>query len=66
MRDSLQPASNVTLEGLAQASKQHAPSFSTDDGMQIDESDEQDENACDFILESREPASNATLESVSH
>jgi hypothetical protein len=35
-----------------------------DDRMQIDESDEQEENAPDSMRESAEPGSNATLESA--
>jgi hypothetical protein len=37
---------------------------STNDGMQIDESDEHFENAADSIRESLEPDSNVTLETA--
>jgi hypothetical protein len=45
IRESLEPASNVTLESALHPSKQALPSISTDDGMQIDTSDQQSENA---------------------
>jgi hypothetical protein len=46
--------------------KQPWQSNSTDDGMQIDESDEQDEKADFSIRESLQPDSNVTLESTVH
>jgi hypothetical protein len=64
--ENAEPVSNVTLESPSQPAKQLSPRTSTDDGRQIDESDEQSENADDFIRESLEPVSNITLESASH
>jgi hypothetical protein len=46
--------------------KQPFPSFSTEEGMQINESDEHDENANSAIDESREPDSNVTVERDLH
>jgi hypothetical protein len=45
IRESLEPASNLTLHRAAHSVKQCAQSTSTDDAMQIDESDEQCQNA---------------------
>jgi hypothetical protein len=39
--ESREPDSNVTLERDLHPWKQYLPSFSTEEGMQIDESDEQ-------------------------
>jgi hypothetical protein len=64
--ESLEFGSNLTLESVLHFLKQRSPSTSTDDGMQIDESDEHFENAPDSIRESLEPDSNVTLQSPSH
>jgi hypothetical protein len=39
--ESFEPDSNVTVERDSHPEKQLLPSFSTEEGMQIDESDEQ-------------------------
>jgi hypothetical protein len=44
--------------------KQYSQIFSTEEGIQIDESDEQSENVNSSIHESSEPLSNITLETV--
>jgi hypothetical protein len=41
IRASLEGVSNVTIESASHPMKHFQPSSSTDDGMQIDESDEQ-------------------------
>jgi hypothetical protein len=46
--------------------KERSPSISTDAGMQIEESDKQEQNAPDSIRESLEPSSNVTLQSFMH
>jgi hypothetical protein len=43
--DSFEPLSNVRLERLGQAEKHEKPSISTDDGMEMDDSDEHPRNA---------------------
>jgi hypothetical protein len=43
--ENLEPTSKVTVESALHPLKQRAQRSSTDDGMQIDESDEQDKNA---------------------
>jgi hypothetical protein len=62
IRESLEPASNVTLERVPHREKQYMPIISTDDGMQIDESEKHPRNASLSIQESLEPASNSTRE----
>jgi hypothetical protein len=42
MRESVEPRSNVTLESLLHSQKQHLQKISTDEGMQMDDSDEQE------------------------
>jgi hypothetical protein len=64
IRESLQPASNVTLESPSHQQKQCSQTTSTDHGTQIERSDEQNSNAYRSIRESFEPASNATLKSL--
>jgi nicotinic acid mononucleotide adenylyltransferase len=66
MDENLEPGSNATLASARHPSKHLAQSCSTDDGMQIDESDEQRQNAYSSIRDSREPDSNVTLESAEH
>jgi hypothetical protein len=61
---SREPDSNVTLERATHRMKHCSPRTSTDDGMQIDESDEQSKNAPDPTRESFEPDSNLKLETV--
>jgi hypothetical protein len=56
----------VTVERDAQLQKQRLPRVSTDEGMQIDESDEHFQNAPFSITESREPGSSVTVERDSH
>jgi hypothetical protein len=41
MHERLEPHSNVTVESEEQSMKHVSPSFSTEGGMEIDESDEQ-------------------------
>jgi hypothetical protein len=52
MQKSFEPDSTVTSDSDKQSLKHMAQSFSTLDGMQIDESNEQSENARDSINES--------------
>jgi hypothetical protein len=47
--NSLEPDSNVTLERAVHCLKQALPSTSTEEGMQIDERDEQRQNASFLI-----------------
>jgi hypothetical protein len=47
--DSLEPGSNVTVESIEHSQKHPRPSISTEEGMQIDESDEQCLNTSDSI-----------------
>jgi hypothetical protein len=49
--------SNVTVERDSHPKKQYLPSISTEEGMKIDESDEQKENAEAPIHRSAEPVS---------
>jgi hypothetical protein len=62
MNESLEPDSNVTVERDAHFAKQCLPIRSTVEGMQIDVSDEQFENAEWSIHESFGPDSNATVD----
>jgi hypothetical protein len=62
----LEPDSNVTVERDWHKEKQYLPRRSTDEGMQIDESDEQFKNADSSIDESLEPDSNVTAERDLH
>jgi hypothetical protein len=50
-RATLQPVSNLTLESVVHRLKQRFGISATDDGMQIDESNEHDENAHASIRE---------------
>jgi hypothetical protein len=52
----------VTAERDLQPAKQHSPSFSTGEGIEIDERDEQPQNAPPSIRESLEPDSKLTAE----
>jgi hypothetical protein len=52
----------VTVERDAQEEKHFSPRLSTEEGMQIDESDEQPRNVSSAIGESFEPDSNVTVE----
>jgi hypothetical protein len=45
MHDSLESDSNVIVERESDSSKQCSQIFSTEEGIQIDESDEQSKNA---------------------
>jgi hypothetical protein len=56
----------VIAERDAHCSKQHSPSFSTDEGIQMVESDEQYMNAPAPIDKSREPDSNVMSERDVH
>jgi hypothetical protein len=56
----------VTVERGLHSEKQELPSFSTEEGMQIDESDEHQANARSSIDESFEPDSNVTVERDTH
>jgi hypothetical protein len=51
----------VTSERLLQPEKHFEPTESIDEGMQIDESDEQPENTASSRRESFEPGSNMTV-----
>jgi hypothetical protein len=63
---SCESGAKVTTERETQEKKQKAPSRSTADGMQIDESDEHCENATGAIRCSREPGSKVTAERDRH
>jgi hypothetical protein len=54
----------VTFEREEHPRKQQWPSHRTDDGMQIDESDEQSQNASDSIRDSREADSKTILDTA--
>jgi hypothetical protein len=54
----------VTVERKSHPAKQDSQSFSTEKGIQIDESDQQPQNAERSIHESLEAHSNITLETV--
>jgi hypothetical protein len=56
----------VTVERDSHPEKDWAPSVSTEEGMQIDESDEQFRNAPSAIDDSLEPGSNVTVERCLH
>jgi hypothetical protein len=56
----------VIVERDSHSEKQWSPSISTEEGMQIDESDEHFENAYSPIDESLEPDSNVTVETERH
>jgi hypothetical protein len=66
MATSLESGANLTTEREEQPKKQNPESRSTEEGIQIDESDEQFENAQGEIRESREPGSNVTAERDKH
>jgi hypothetical protein len=66
MDESLESDSNVTVERDLHPKKQFLARLSTDEGMQIDESDEQNQNADLSMNESLEPDSNVTVERDSH
>jgi hypothetical protein len=53
--DSLEPASNATLQSAPHVSKHFVPSVSTEDGMQIAVSEDQNVNPACSICKSREP-----------
>jgi hypothetical protein len=59
----LDPDSNVTLSRHQHPAKQYAQSFSTDEGMQMDKSDEHRQKAYGPIIERLDPGSNVTVES---
>jgi HPt (histidine-containing phosphotransfer) domain-containing protein len=56
----------VTVERDLHPEKQSLPSISAEEGMKIDESDEQSRNAQSAIDEGREPDSNVTVERDLH
>jgi hypothetical protein len=60
----LQLDSNVTIESALHQEKQLSQRTSADDGITIDDSDEQFENAYDPIRESLQLDSNVTIESA--
>jgi hypothetical protein len=66
IEESLELDSNVTVEIALQREKHRSPRLSTEEGMQIDESDEQEENADLAIEESLELDSNVTVERELH
>jgi hypothetical protein len=55
-----------SLENQIDASKHVSQSISIEDGMQVPESDEQDQNADDAICKRLGSASNATFERTLH
>jgi hypothetical protein len=61
MCDSLEPDSKATVSSDVQRKKQRSPRISTDDGTEIDFSDEHSQNAYDSMRESFEPDSNVKL-----
>jgi hypothetical protein len=62
IEESLEVVANVTVERCSQPQKQPSLSILTDEGMQIDESDEQSANADFSIRKSLEPIANVTVE----
>jgi hypothetical protein len=56
-----EPDENVTAERRVHPQKQYWQSVSTDEGMQIDPSDEQPSNARSPMNKSPEPESNVTV-----
>jgi hypothetical protein len=56
----------VTVDRLWHPEKQHFEMTSTDDGIQIDSSDEQPRNAFAPRIEIRQPTSNPTLNRFLH
>jgi hypothetical protein len=56
----------MTVERARHSSKQYPQSFSTEEGMQMDESEEQFRKAEASIQTSLEPDSNVTVERDSH
>jgi hypothetical protein len=65
-RESLESNSNVTPERTIHPSTHRSEIISTDEGMAIDESDMQRENAKVSIRESLKPDSNVNPERVMH
>jgi hypothetical protein len=63
-QESLEPDSKVTADREIQWEKQYRPIVDTDDGIQIDESDLQFENAKSWIQRTAESRSKMTLERV--
>jgi hypothetical protein len=66
MDESLESDSNVSVERDLHPEKQFLPSLSTEEGMQIDDSDEQNQNADSPMDESLESDSNVSVERDSH
>jgi hypothetical protein len=60
--DTLQPLSNVTLARLPQETKQDPEMTSTEAGMQMDLSDEQQENAARPMTDTSQSLSKVTAE----
>jgi hypothetical protein len=64
--DVVEPLSNVSFERASQPRKHPRPMISTDQGRQIEKSDEHREKASLSMRRSREPGAKATTERVSH
>jgi hypothetical protein len=60
-----EPDSKVTVKRFLQQRKQWSKIVATDEGIQIDRSEAQNENADSPRTESREPGSNANVERFS-
>jgi anti-sigma regulatory factor (Ser/Thr protein kinase) len=65
-REVFEPDSNVKIERLSQSLKQYSEIAATDEGIQIDRSEEQQANADLPRVESFEPGSNVTVERLRH
>jgi hypothetical protein len=66
MDESLEPDSKVTVKRDAHPEKHFSPSVSTEEGMQIDESEKQLRNAYSSMDDSLDPDSNVTPERDRH
>jgi hypothetical protein len=64
--DNREPVSKATRERETHLEKQEEEMVLTDEGMEIDESDEHPKKAAWSIRESLEPDSNVTVQSDSH
>jgi hypothetical protein len=62
--ETLDPFSKITLDKFLHLENDHSQRLSTADGIQIDPSDEQTQNASVPITESLDPLSNVTLNNL--
>jgi hypothetical protein len=64
--ESVESLSNVIVERVMHDLKQSYRTTSTDEGMQIDQSDEHTENALSSIRDTLDPLSNVTAKRFMH